>query len=123
MLRFKIGPKVRMGARSVLTEAPADDPIYTRGYAIGGITARRTSAAPEPPDDLEVQAFQDYEQALSRSLEEKVKELPSSKPDLSPFELEAHKSYESAMWDRFEQATGNKRPADAPKSPGKDEDE
>lgn len=46
---------------------------------------------------------------------------PSS--SLPPFEAEAHKSYESAMWDRFEQATGNKRPADAPKSPGKDEDE
>ena len=41
---------------------------------------------------------------------------PSSKPDLSPFEVEAHKSYESAMRDRYEQATGNKRPAEAPSS-------
>lgn len=41
-------------------------------------------------------------------------EPSSSKPDLSPFELEARESYESAMWDRYEQATGNKRPEEAP---------
>ena len=39
-------------------------------------------------------------------------ETSSTKPDLSPFELEARESYESAMLDRFEQATGNKRPTE-----------
>ena len=42
---------------------------------------------------------------------------PTAEPSsssLPPFEAEAHKSYESAMWDRFEQATGNKRPEEAP---------
>ena len=87
--------------------------------------ARQETEIPEQapdnlPDDLEVQAFQDYEQALSRSLEEKVKELPSTKPDLSQFELEARESYESAMWDQYEQATGNKRPEGAPKIPEQD---
>lgn len=106
MLKFTIGSKVRKGARSVLTEASADDPIYTRGFAVGGITARRTSVAPEPPDDLEVQAFRDYEQALSRSLEEKVKESPSSKPDLSPFELEARQSLEESIHRLYEHHTG-----------------
>lgn len=37
---------------------------------------------------------------------------PNTKPDLSPFELEARESYESAMWDQYEQATGNKRPTE-----------
>ena len=87
--------------------------------------AREQAEIPEQttdnlPDDLEVQAFQDYEHALSRSLEEKVKELPSTKPDLSQFELEARESYESAMWDQYEQATGNKRPEGAPKIPEQD---
>lgn len=42
---------------------------------------------------------------------------PTAEPSsnsLPPFEAGAHKSYESAMWDRFEQATGNKRPEEAP---------
>lgn len=43
-------------------------------------------------------------------------EPSSNKPDLSPFEMEARESYESAMWDQYEQATGNKRPADDPQS-------
>lgn len=44
---------------------------------------------------------------------------PTAEPSTSslpPFEAEAHRSYESAMWDRYEQATGNKRPADDPQS-------
>lgn len=41
---------------------------------------------------------------------------PSSKPDLPPFEVEARESYESAMWDKYEQATGNSRPEGAPSS-------
>lgn len=42
---------------------------------------------------------------------------------LPPFEAEAHRSYESAMWDMLERDTGKQRPADAPKIPGKDKDE
>ena len=80
---FKIGRKIQKGARSSLTQASADDPIYTRGFAIEGITARRTSAAPESPDasvsipeasadapdlnlpdDLQIQAFNDFEAAM-----------------------------------------------------------
>jgi hypothetical protein len=41
---------------------------------------------------------------------------------LPPFEAEAHRTYEDAMWDMFERDTGRKRPEDAPKSPGQDED-
>ena len=65
---------------------------------------------PDEPDDLEVQAFNDYEEALARSVEEKAKDR------LPPFEAAAHKSYEEAMWDRYERETGRKRPADAPGS-------
>ena len=80
---FKIGPKTRKGAGSSMPELSADDPIYTRGFAVGGITARRTSAAPESPDasspipeasadapdlnypdDLQIQSFNDYEAAM-----------------------------------------------------------
>lgn len=39
-----------------------------------------------------------------------------STSSLPPFEAEAHRSCESAMWDQYEQATGNKRPAEAPSS-------
>lgn len=51
---------------------------------------------------------------------------PTAEPSTSslpPFEAEAHRSYESAMWDRYEQATGNKRPDGAPKGLSQDEDE
>ncbi|NCC06104.1 MAG: hypothetical protein EOM37_19160 [Proteobacteria bacterium] len=80
---FKIGPKTRKGAGSSMPELSADDPIYTRGFAVGEMRSRPSSSdtaattSPEsrkespsssPPDDLEVQAFQDYEQALSRSI-------------------------------------------------------
>lgn len=32
---FKIGPKTRKGVGSSMPEASADDPIYTRGFAVG----------------------------------------------------------------------------------------
>lgn len=50
---------------------------------------------------------------------------PTAEPSTSlpPFEAEAHRSYESAMWDMLERDTGKQRPADAPKIPGKDKDE
>ena len=48
---------------------------------------------------------------------------PSTKPDLSPFELEARQSLEDSLHRLYEQHTGNKRVSEAPQSPGKDEDE
>lgn len=83
MFKYKIGPKVRKDAASFVKEASADDPIYKRGFAIGGIPARRTTVAPKPPeanvpipeasadapdlnypDDLQIQAFNDFEAAM-----------------------------------------------------------
>jgi hypothetical protein len=51
--------------------------------------------------------------------EDSQEELPDSLP---PFEAEAHRSYGEAMLDLYERHTGNKRPEDAPESPGPDED-
>ena len=86
---FKIGPKTRMDAPSLVKEASADDPIYTRGFAVGETRSRPSSS----------------DTAATTSPESR-KESPSSRPDLSPFEVEARKSLEESLHRLYEQHTG-----------------
>ena len=134
MFKYKIGPKSRKGAGSFLKEASADDPIYKRGFAIGGMCSSPKPDSQEQESDslppFEIEARKCLEESLHRLYEHHTgqpwKEDDSQEQasdSLPPFEAEAHRSYEEAMWDMFEHDTGRKRPADAPKSPGQDEDE
>ena len=83
---FTIGPKA-MGrkATSSIPEASADDPIYTRGFAVGEMRSRpsskvteeekkRSLATPseEPPDQYELQASNLYEKGLQEALDKNL---------------------------------------------------
>jgi len=47
MAMFKITPKGRGETKSSIPEASADDPIYTRGFAIGEMRSRSSSKVTE----------------------------------------------------------------------------
>lgn len=86
MGKFTIGPKTRMGARSLLKELPADHPVYTRGYAVGETKSKNSSGSAAEKDSQkqneqpaesesssdqsnqnpEWAAFQAFEQAVSK---------------------------------------------------------
>ena len=81
---FKIGPEImkqiREAKTSSIPEASADDPIYTRGFAIGEMRSRSsskaTAAKPKqppvlhgPPDELELEAHNLYEKGLTEYLD------------------------------------------------------
>ncbi len=76
------------------------------------------------PDDLDVQAFNDYEGTLARSISDMEQRRKGQAQDsLPPFEAAAHRSLEESLHRLYEQHTGKQRPADDPKSPGQEKDE
>lgn len=99
---LKIGPKGRTGDGSLMKEASADDPIYTRGYAIGftlsGNSSKNTPEQPLPESNPPYDLSQDevlseiFEQSLSelykRLTEQKRKDQPQSSESTTPEDLE-----------------------------------
>lgn len=98
---FKIGPKTRKGAGSLITEASADDPIYTREFAVGEMRSRPSS----------------NNTAETSSPNGSKKEEPSTnlEEDLD-FDIAAHKSLEESLHRLYEQHTGQRRAGQAQSS-------
>ena len=68
---FKIGPKGRGKTKSSTPEASADDPIYTRGFAIGEMRSRPSSKVTEeetPQQGQQAPASQRSSQSLKSGL-------------------------------------------------------